>query len=127
MRASFPFWFGLAILGIVLYAIVGPRIGYRDEGYHHEPRVDINGGIKSALGQYNVDNGQFPKSLQDLVRKPDGATNWHGPYLEKIPIDPWGDPYIYEFPGKHNSDGYDLFSAGRDGKTGTDDDIGNWQ
>ena len=41
-------------------------------------------------------------------------------------MDPWGNPYIYYYPGKHNPDSYDLLSAGPDGKEGTDDDIGNW-
>ena len=44
-----------------------------------------------------------------------------------LPIDPWGDQYIYEYPGKHNPKRYDLSSAGPDGKPGTDDDIVNWE
>jgi general secretion pathway protein G len=43
-----------------------------------------------------------------------------------MPTDPWHNPYIYYFPGKHNPSGYDLLSAGPDGKEGTADDIGNW-
>ncbi len=75
-----------------------------------------------------MDTGFFPKSINDLIQQPSSTTNWHGPYFDppQIPIDPWGDKYIYEFPGKHNPDSYDLMSAGPDGKTGTDDDIGNW-
>lgn len=91
--------------------------------------ADINGGIKSALGQYEVDNGFYPKSLQDLLQQPGNARNWHGPYFDppKLPVDPWGYPYVYYFPGKHNPSSYDLLSIGPDGKEGTDDDIGNWQ
>ncbi len=88
--------------------------------------ADINGGIKSALGQYEVDNGFFPKSLQDLITQPSNAKNWHGPYLDKLPSDPWGNPYIYYYPGKHSANSYDLLSAGPDGKEGTDDDIVSW-
>ena len=89
--------------------------------------ADINGGIKSALGQYEVDAGKYPGSLQDLVLRPEIFTNWHGPYLDKLPVDPWGSPYYYLYPGKHNPNGYDLWSAGPDGKEGTADDVGNWQ
>jgi len=91
-------------------------------------QADIHGGIKSALDEYKVDYGHYPKSLQNLVQQTGDATNWHGPYFNppKLPTDPWGDPYIYEYPGKHNTNGYDLSSAGPDGKPGTDDDIGNW-
>jgi general secretion pathway protein G len=86
-----------------------------------------HGALLSALGCYEVDNGSYPKSLQDLLlQQPSVTNNWHGPYLEKIPVDPWGHKYIYEYPGKHNPNGYDLSSAGPDGKAGTDDDIVNW-
>lgn len=78
------------------------------------------------LDAYQVDNGHYPNSLQDLVQRSNDATNWHGPYLDKLPLDPWRHPYIYTYPGRHNSNGYDLFSAGPDGKAGTEDDIVNW-
>ena len=96
---------------------------------HHDHRVDIAVGIEIALDSFEVDHGFYPKSLQDLLQQPSGTTNWHGPYLNppKLPVDPWGHKYIYEYPGKHNTNGYDLFSAGPDGKPGTGDDIVNWE
>jgi hypothetical protein len=55
---------------------------------------------------------------------------WSGPYLDQIPIDPWGNIYFYRCPGNHNTNGYDLYSCGYDGisKSGGDDldDINNW-
>jgi len=116
----------VVIIGI-LAALVIPKIaGNSERARLTAAQADINGGIKSALGQYEIDNGFYPKSLQDLLVQPSNAKNWHGPYLEKLPIDPWGNPYIYYFPGKHNQTGYDLLSAGQDGKEGTDDDVFNW-
>jgi len=44
----------------------------------------------------------------------------------KLEEDPWGTPYQYEFPGKHNPKGFDVFSCGPDRLPGTPDDIGNW-
>ena len=41
-------------------------------------------------------------------------------------IDPWGHAYQYLNPGKHNANGYDIYSMGLDGVDGSDDDIGNW-
>ena len=66
--------------------------------------------------------------LQDLIQQPSNARNWHGPYFDppKLPLDPWGNPYVYYYPGKHNPSSYDLLSIGPDQKEGTDDDIGNW-
>ena len=116
----------VVIIGI-LAALVIPKIaGNSERARLTAAQADINGGIKSALGQYEIDNGFYPKSLQDLLVQPSNAKNWHGPYLDKLPVDPWSNPYIYYFPGKHNQTGYDLLSAGPDGKEGTDDDVVNW-
>jgi general secretion pathway protein G len=118
----------VTIIGI-LAALVIPRIaGTGERARVTAAQADINGGIKSALGQYEVDNGFYPKSLQDLIHQPGNAKNWHGPYFDpaQLPIDPWQNPYIYYYPGKHNPTSYDLLSMGPDGKEGTDDDIGNW-
>ena len=129
MRPSLTFWFVLAILGILLYAIVTPQIGSNPwRARIVAAQDDINVGIKSAIDRFKVDNGYYPKSFQDLVQQPNDAKNWHGPYFSppNIPIDPWGDNYIYKCPGKHNPGSYDLFSAGPDGRLGTEDDISNW-
>lgn len=120
----------VVIIGI-LAALVIPKIaGNSERARLTAAQTDINGGIKSALGQYEIDNGFYPRSLQDLIVQPSNAKNWHGPYFDstppKLPVDPWLNPYIYVFPGKHNQNSYDLSSAGPDGKEGTDDDVVNW-
>ncbi len=116
----------VTIIGI-LAALVIPKIAGRSEQARATAAyADIHGGIKTALDAFEVDNGFYPKSLQDLVQQPSNAKNWHGPYLEALPVDPWGNPYVYYYPGKHNTTGYDLLSMGPDGKEGTDDDIVSW-
>jgi general secretion pathway protein G len=118
----------VVIIGI-LAALVIPKIaGNSERARVTAATTDINGGIKSALGQYEIDNGFFPKSLQDLIVQPGNAKNWHGPYFDppRLPVDPWNNPYVYYFPGKHNQNSYDLLSVGPDGKEGTDDDVVNW-
>jgi len=60
------------------------------------------------------------------MQRPANARAWHGPYLEALPKDPWGHDYLYECPGRHNPDSYDLLSPRPDGLLGTDDDITNW-
>ena len=117
----------VVIIGI-LAAIVVPKIaGNSERARATRVQADINGGIKTALGEFEVDMGFYPQSLQDLLQRPRNGKNWHGPYLETAPLDPWGNPYQYSFPGKHNGAPYDLWSAGPDGKSGDQDDIGNWQ
>jgi general secretion pathway protein G len=81
-----------------------------------------------ALDLFSTDNGGYPcgsNALQALMTAPVGATNWHQ-YLDSIPLDPWGHAYVYECPGRHRTNSYDLFSMGPDGRAGTDDDIRNW-
>jgi general secretion pathway protein G len=117
----------VTIIGILAALVIPKIVGRGEQARTTAAYADINGGIKSALGAYEVDNGFYPKSLQDLMQQPSNAKNWHGPYLDKLPEDPWGNPYVYYFPGKHNPSSYDLLSVGPDGKEGTDDDIGNWQ
>jgi general secretion pathway protein G len=85
--------------------------------------------FKNALELFKADNGLYPRGsngLRDLVFQPSGTTNWHQ-IMYKIPPDPWNHPYLYECPGRHNTNGYDLSSAGPDGIPGTADDITNWQ
>ena len=61
------------------------------------------------------------------MTQPSEAKKWKGPYLKKgLPKDPWGNPYIYQFPGTHNQAMYDLSSSGPDGQEGNEDDIANW-
>jgi general secretion pathway protein G len=116
----------VAIIGI-LAALVIPRIvGVTDKSRITAVQADIKGGLKTALDRYEIDNGYYPRNFNDLVQAPSDAKHWSGPYLDALPVDPWGNPYIYYYPGKHNQGTYDLLSVGPDGKEGTDDDIGNW-
>jgi general secretion pathway protein G len=73
--------------------------------------------FKTALDEFQLDNGFYPtgtNGLMALLQRPPGATNWHGPYIEALPKDPWGRDYRYEYPGKHTPLGYpyDLWSLG---------------
>jgi len=79
--------------------------------------------LKTAVDAFEVDNGFYPRSLTDLVRQPQNAASWHGPYLDQISKDPWGQDYIYACPGKHNPGSYDLSSLGPPGEQKP---IGNW-
>jgi len=119
----------LVILG-VLAAIVYPKVAGRGEQARETSARTQIASFKTALDSFEVDNGYYPKGrngLLDLIQKPRDAQNWRGPYLETIPKDPWGNDYIYECPGKRNSSSYDLLSMGLDGRTGTEDDVANYE
>jgi len=120
----------LVILGI-LAAIVVPKFAGRTEQARQTAAQSQIATFGTALDAFEVDNGYYPKGkngLADLVQQPRDAQNWKGPYMKgEIPNDPWGHPYIYECPGRHNPSSYDLMSMGADARVGGDDDITNWQ
>lgn len=123
----------LVILG-VLAAIIAPKIMDRpDEARIIAAKQDISS-VVQALKLYRLDNIRYPtteQGLQALVTKPTIEpipNNWKsGGYLERLPKDPWGNPYLYLNPGRNGE--IDVFSWGPDGQTGgegKDADIGNW-
>jgi len=110
-----------------LAAIVYPKVMGRSEQARVTAAQTQIAAFKTALDAFEVDTGHYPagrSGLQDLVIQPRDATGWHGPYVENIPKDPWGGIYVYEFPGKHNPNGYDIYSPG---SPGANTPIGNWQ
>ena len=123
----------VVILGI-LAAMVAPKILSRpDQAKVTVARSDIDT-VSQALELFRLDNGFYPtmdQGLEALVAKPTvppEAKHWNPEgYLKKIPVDPWGNPYLYLHPGNHGR--FDLFSHGangREGGEGLDADIGNW-
>ena len=85
--------------------------------------------LKNPLTAYRIHMGDYPSTaagIQALITPPSGKTDrWHGPYIEgnKVPLDPWGQPYEYAYPGKHNKTGPDIWSKGPPTKP---EEIGNW-
>lgn len=118
----------LVILG-VLAAIVVPKFSGRTEQARVTAAETQISTFGTALDAFEVDMGYYPKGkdgLEELVKQPRDSQNWRGPYLKSgIPLDPWGNPYVYECPGKRNPSSYDLMSKGPDGRAGGDDDITN--
>jgi general secretion pathway protein G len=114
----------------VLAAIVIPKFSGRSQQAKETAAKSQISSIELALDAFEVDTGFYPQGsagLTALVDQPTGAQNWKGPYLKKgIPLDPWGNAYVYTYPGKNNAKGYDLMSVGPDGRAGGEDDITNW-
>lgn len=120
------------IIGI-LAAIVAPNvIGRVDDAQITKAKAEISN-IENALKFYRLDNFTYPSTeqgLEALVTKPadPNIRNWKtGGYLERVPTDPWGNPYLYLNPG--NNGEIDVYTLGRDGRPGgegIDADIGNW-
>lgn len=114
----------------ILAAIVVPKIMDRPEQARvTKAKSDIRA-LEAALNLYRLDNMIYPttdQGLEALVSAPTDAPepkNWkQGGYLDRVPADPWGNPYVYLNPGAHGT--MDIYSSGPDSQS-TDDDIGNW-
>jgi general secretion pathway protein G len=125
----------LVVLGILvmLATLVAPQVlRYLGGARSDAAKTQINS-LLSATELYYLDVGAYPPSdqgLNALIVAPPQAKRWNGPYLKKgglAPLDPWGKPYVYQFPGKHGS--VDIFSLGRDGQpggSGEDADVASW-
>lgn len=89
-------------------------------------------GISTQLKTYRATNGTFPttkQGLEALVTRPTTdpkPKRWYQLY-DKIPTDPWREPYTYLEPGVHNTGTFDITSKGPDKQAGTEDDITNWE
>ena len=123
----------VVILGILAALVVPKIISRPDEARIIAAKQDI-ASLLQALKLYRLDNHRYPSSeqgLQALVVQPTNAPvppNWKaGGYIERLPKDPWGNPYQYLNPGVHGE--IDVFSLGADGAPGgegNDADIGSW-
>ena len=123
---------------LVVMVIIGLLAGYVGPKYFGQigkseikvARAQIDA-LEKALDQYRLDTGHYPATepgLAALMEKPANEPKWGGPYLKKsVPLDPWGKPYAYKFPGDHGE--LDLMSFGKDGQPGgigEAEDIVNW-
>ena len=122
----------LVIIGLLAALIVPNVLDRADDARLTAARTDITN-VMNSLKLYRLDNQRYPtgeQGLQALVTKPSVSpvpSNWR-PYLEKLPNDPWGQPYKYLNPGLKGE--VDVFSLGADGKEGgegKDAALGSWQ
>ncbi len=121
----------MVILGL-LAALVAPKFAGQAGKAELKAAKEQISLFETALDIYRLEVRKYPttdQGLQALRFKPDDVKNWKGPYIKKIPVDPWGNEYQYKKPGNHNKD-YDLFSYGADGQEGgeeaEDKDVTNW-
>ncbi len=122
----------LVILVIIASLAVTAYGPIQKRAYTNATKTQI-GAFETPLEAYRLDINDYPSTQQGLealrtapsdIADPD---KWAGPYLGKpVPLDPWGSPYQYEYPGTHDETKPDIWSFGPDMINGNDDDIGNW-
>ena len=122
----------VVIIMSLIAALVVPRLFKKVEKSKQQIAKTQIIMIENAVKMFKLDAGRYPSTeegLKALLEKPAKTNNWDGPYLEKsIPKDPWGQDYLYTYPGKNYV--FEIVSLGADGKEGgegEDKDVNNWQ
>jgi general secretion pathway protein G len=123
----------LVILGLLVSVVAPTVLNQADDARIKKVYADF-ANIETALKLYRLDNFVYPTSeqgLEALVEKsnldPEPRNFKQGGYLDRLPMDPWGRPYLYLSPGENGE--FDLYSLGADGLAGGDSqnsDLGNW-
>jgi len=123
----------LVILGLLSTVVILNVLPAQDRAMTQKAATDVRM-IEQALQQYRLDNLKYPSTeqgLEALETAPAGLARperyREGGYA-RIPLDPWGNPYQYVYPGEQGQ--FDVFSYGADGRPGgegLDADIGNWE
>ncbi len=124
----------MVIIGIMIGFVVMNVSTLPDEARAKRALADIRT-IETMLEQYQYDMFDYPSErdgLEALVEVPAGMDNPEryraGGYIKRLPIDPWGNPYVYRYPGEHGV--YDVLSYGADGESGGEGraaDIVSWE
>ena len=123
----------IVILGLLVSLVSVNFLPTLSNAYTEVARQDISR-LQQALVMFKINEGSYPSSnqgLESLKTNPGNLKNPskypNGGYINKLPLDPWGNPYVYIFPGQNGE--YDIVSLGADGQPGGEGenaDIGNW-
>lgn len=122
----------LAIIGLLAGLAIVQVGGIHSRAEITVARLAVDDSLRTVLNSYKFSTGSYPSTsdgLRALLVQPANNSRWAGPYIDKALalVDPWGEPYQYEYPGRHNKTGYDLWSKGPDKQAGTADDVTNWE
>lgn len=122
----------LAILGVIMAMVLPQLLGRQKQANIDATKLSIRG-LEQALDLYALDHdGEYPVTnvgLQALLAPAGNDNRWKGPYLKDtstLPLDAWGNPMQYEYPGKYQQGKPDIWSWGPDKQSGSEDDISNW-
>ena len=123
----------IVILGLLVSLVSVNFLPTLSNAYVEVAKQDISR-LQQALVMFKINEGKYPNSSQGLESLKNNPGNLRNPskypnggYINKIPVDPWGNNYVYIFPGQNSE--YDIVSLGADGQPGGEGenaDIGNW-
>ncbi len=123
----------IVIIGLLATVVMMNVLPSQDRAMVEKARADV-AVLEQAVETYRLEMLSFPRTddgLAALVNAPKSLQNTAryrpGGYIRRLPLDPWGNPYRYAYPGRRSAyDVYSLGADGREGGEGNDADIGNW-
>ena len=131
LQAGYTLLEMMLVVGIII-VLLGSAVYFLTGSLETGRLARVEGDIKmltTQLKTYEMLNLRPPtteQGIKALVDKPSGTTSRWRQLLSEVPMDPWGNPYNYRYPGTKNPKGFDLYSYGPDRVDGGGDDIGNW-
>lgn len=122
----------LVILGLIIGIVAPQAMKYVGTSRTKAAQIQVER-LTAILDLFYLDAGRYPNTdegLDALLERPLELDAWSGPYIRKADAltDPWGNPYLYLYPGEHGE--FDLYSFGADGKQGgqgQDADVNSWE
>lgn len=120
----------MVIIGLLATVVVLNVLPAQDKAMSQKAVADIRL-LSQAVEMYRLDLRQYPENLEDLRTQPAGVADGRyrkGGYVQFLPQDPWGNAYLYAYPGANSA--FDVWSLGADGVEGgegSDADISNWR
>lgn len=108
----------MAIIGM-LAIMVAPNIFNQQAGARRDAALSQISTLEAALDTHRLDVGEYPDNLEGLMENESDSAAWNGPYLRRaVPLDPWGNEYVYEGSARE----FTLISYGADGQSGGEGD-----
>ena len=112
----------------ILAALIVPRLfGHTDDAKIAKAKSDISE-LSNALDRFRVDADRYPtdqEGFSALLQQPSDVSHWNGPYIQKLPTDPWGNEYVYKDMGNNQIEVMSYGGDGAEGGTGIASDITN--
>ena len=117
----------LGIIGLILAAGISYSVGLMEAARYRAAEGKMQE-YAAKLEAYRMEAGHYPASSQGplaLVEKPTSEPTprrWRK-QMTSIPKDPWGEDYVYRYPGTKESSTYEIVCKGGDRVIDTEDDI----
>lgn len=108
----------MVILGLLAGLVAVRTRGYLVSSKQNAAKAEISNLVK-AIETFYADQGRYPTTDEGIAVLASGTSSWPDGFINKVPNDPWGNPYEYFSPGG-GGEPFEVVSLGADGREGGD-------